>query len=75
MSREFNLNNPIKGIPRPRVPADPPVEPFKNEEIELLIKACHFCQDIVTDPAASSSRSGPRAKAIKPVCSHDWLPD
>jgi integrase/recombinase XerD len=48
-SREFNLNNPMKSIPRPRVPEDAPVEPFKKEEIELLIKACDFCEEAVTD--------------------------
>jgi len=42
-SPEFNLSNPKKSIPRPRVPEDPSVEPFKKEEIELLIKACDFC--------------------------------
>jgi len=39
----------MKGIPRPRVPEDPPVEPFKKEEIELLIKPCDFCEEAVTD--------------------------
>ena len=36
-------------MPRLRVPEDPPVEPFKKEEIELLIKACDFCEEAVTD--------------------------
>jgi integrase/recombinase XerD len=48
-SREFNLFNPMKSIPRPRVPDDPPVEPFKKEELELLIKACDFCEEADTD--------------------------
>jgi len=48
-SREFSLSNPMKNIPRPRVPEDAPVEPFKKEEIELLIKACDFCEEAVTD--------------------------
>lgn len=47
-SREFQLDNPMKNIPRLRVPEDPPVEPFKKEEIELLIKACDFCEEAVT---------------------------
>ena len=42
-SREFNLDNPLKNMPKLRVPDDPPVEPFKKEEIKLLIKACDFC--------------------------------
>jgi integrase/recombinase XerD len=48
-SHEFNLVSPMKGIPRPRVPEDPPVEPFKKEELELLIKACDFCEEADTD--------------------------
>ena len=48
-SREFNLSNPMKSIPRPRVPEDAPVEPFKKEEVELLVKACDFCEEAVTD--------------------------
>jgi hypothetical protein len=47
-SREFQLDNPLKNIPRLRVPEDPPVEPFKKEEIELLIKACDFCEEAET---------------------------
>jgi integrase/recombinase XerD len=48
-SREFNLSNPLKNIPRLRVPEDPPVEPFKKEEIERLIKACDFCVEAATE--------------------------
>ena len=48
-SREFQIDNPVKGVPRPCVPEAPPVEPFKKEEIELLIKACDFCEEAVTD--------------------------
>jgi len=45
-SREFNLINPMKSVPRLRVPEDAPVEPFKKDEVELLIKACDlWCQD------------------------------
>ena len=48
-SQEFQIHNPVKGVPRPRVPEDAPVEPFKKDEIELLIKACEFCEEAVTD--------------------------
>jgi integrase/recombinase XerD len=48
-SREFNLDNPLKNMPKLRVPEEPPVEPFKKEEIELLIKACDYCVEAVTD--------------------------
>lgn len=49
VSHEFNLVSPMKGIPRPRVPKDTPVEPFKKEELELLIKACEFCEESDAD--------------------------
>ena len=35
-TNEFNFPNPMKSVPRPRVPEDAPVEPFKKEEIERL---------------------------------------
>ncbi len=66
-SREFDLENPIKSIPRPRVPPDPPVEPFKKEEIELLIKACDFCDEAETDHRRKfimQRSTGKRDKAI-----------
>jgi len=47
-SREFQLDNPMKNIPRLRVPKDSSVEPFKKEEIEQLIKACDYCKEAVT---------------------------
>ena len=47
--REFKLNHPIKGNLRPRGPADPPVEPFKKQQIELRTKARDFCEEAVTD--------------------------
>ena len=66
-SREFDLSNPMKNIPRPRVPEDPPVEPFKKEEVELLIKACDFCEEAVTDRRRKfimQRSTGKRDKAI-----------
>ncbi len=48
-SREFQMENPVKDGPRPRVPQDPPVEPFRKEEVEALIKACDFSQEAITD--------------------------
>ena len=66
-SREFDLSNPMKNIPRPRVPEDPPVEPFKKEDVELLIKACDFCEEAVTDRRRKfimQRSTGKRDKAI-----------
>jgi integrase/recombinase XerD len=48
-SREFDIPNPMKNVPRPRVPKDAPVEPFRKDEIERLIKACDFCKEAGTD--------------------------
>ena len=66
-SREFDFSNPMKNIPRPRVPEDPPVEPFKKEDVELLIKACDFCEEAVTDRRRKfimQRSTGKRDKAI-----------
>ena len=66
-SREFNLPSPMKNVPRPRVPEDAPVEPFKKEEVELLIKACDFCEEAVTDRRHKfimQRSTGKRDKAI-----------
>ena len=42
-STEFEMPNPMKKVPRPRVAEEAPVEPFRREEIELLIKSCEIC--------------------------------
>ena len=46
--REFEIANPMKKVPRPRVAEDPPVEPFKREDVEALLKACDFCVEAKT---------------------------
>jgi integrase/recombinase XerD len=46
--KEFDIPNPVKNIPRPRVPDDTPVDPFKKEEVEALIKACDFSAEANT---------------------------
>jgi len=66
-SREFDLSNPMKNIPRPRVPEDPPVEPFKREEVELLIKACDFCKEAVTDQRRKFTMQRSTAKRDKAI--------
>ena len=66
-SREFNLLNPMKSIPRPRVPEEPPVEPFKKEELELLIKACDFCEEAVTARRRKFSMQRSTAKRDKAI--------
>lgn len=38
----------MKKVPRPRVPEDPPVEPLRREEVDLLLKACDACAEADT---------------------------
>lgn len=45
---EFNFANPMEKVPAPRFQR-PPIEPFKKEEIEALLKACEFCKESSTD--------------------------
>lgn len=45
---EFNLANPMVKVPTPRF-QKPPIEPFKKEEIEALLKACEYTQEAATD--------------------------
>jgi integrase/recombinase XerD len=45
---EFDLPNPMVKVPTPRF-QKPPVEPFKKEEIEALLKACEYTQEASTD--------------------------
>ncbi len=66
-SREFGVENPMKAIPRPRVPADARVQPFKKEEVEALIKACDFCDEADTERRrkyVAQRSTGRRDKAI-----------
>jgi site-specific recombinase XerD len=43
-SREFELPNPMKGVPAPKC-EEKPVEPFTKEEIEQVLKACDYCAE------------------------------
>lgn len=57
----------MKSIPRPRVPEDPPVEPFKKEELELLIKACDFCEQANTERRRKFTMQRSTAKRDKAI--------
>jgi integrase/recombinase XerD len=66
-SREFNIPNLMKRIPRPRVPEDTIVEPFKKSEIEALLKACDYCVESATETRKKFTMqrsTGKRDKAI-----------
>ena len=42
------MTNPMKKVPQSRVAEEATVEPFRREEIELLIKACDACAEADT---------------------------
>jgi len=67
MSREFDISNPMKNVPCPRVPNDAPVEPFRKDEIELLIKACDFCNEAETDRRRKFTMQRSTAKRDKAI--------
>ncbi len=46
---------------------DPPVEPFKKEDVELLIKACDFCGEAVTDQRRTFIMQRPTGKRDKAI--------
>jgi integrase len=41
---EFQIPNPIKMVPAPKFET-PPVEPFRREEIEAILKVCGYTQE------------------------------
>jgi integrase/recombinase XerD len=45
---EFQIPNPMKMVPAPKF-EDPPVEPFRREEIEAILKVCNYCQEAKTN--------------------------
>jgi integrase/recombinase XerD len=47
-SDEFVISNPMKKVPSPKFTA-PPIEPFEKEEIEVLLKACEYCDEARTN--------------------------
>ena len=66
-SAEFEMANPMKKVPRPRVADETPVEPFQREENELLIKACDACAEADTHDRCRftiARTTGKRDKAI-----------
>ena len=44
---EFDIPNPMKGVPAPRF-EDAPVEPFSKEQVEALLKAAEYCREADT---------------------------
>ncbi len=66
-SREFEMPNPMKKVPRPRVPEEPPVESLQREEVDRLLKACDTCAESNTSDRRkfiTRRPTGRRDKAI-----------
>jgi integrase/recombinase XerD len=64
---EFEMANPMKKVPRPRVAEGAPVEPFRREEIELLIKACDACAEADTHDRRRFIMARPTGKRDKAI--------
>ncbi len=46
-SVEFNVPDPMQGVPAPQY-KEPPVEPFTKEQIEALLKVSEYCREANT---------------------------
>lgn len=44
---EFEIPNPMQGVPAPRF-EEAPVEPFSKEQVEAIVKAAEFCREAKT---------------------------
>jgi integrase/recombinase XerD len=64
---EFEMANPMKKIPRPRIPEDTPVEPLKRVEVELLLKACDACVEAETHDRRKYTMIRPTGNRDKPI--------
>lgn len=65
-SDEFQITNVMKTVPAPKFEI-PPVEPFKREDVEAILKVCDFCREAKTDDRHKFSMrraTGYRDKAI-----------
>ncbi len=47
-SKEFTFTSPMKSVPAPKF-EDPPIEPFKQDEVERLLKATEYMKEAATD--------------------------
>ena len=66
LTREFELENPMKGVPVPRF-KKAPVDVFTKEQVELILKACDQCREADTSDRrkyTSQRASSKRDRAI-----------
>jgi integrase/recombinase XerD len=65
-SEEFEFYSPMKGVPAPKY-TKAPVETFKKEEIESLLKACDFCRETKTEQRRKFTMRRPTAKRDRAI--------
>ena len=58
---EFDMPNPMKGIPAPRFTVAP-VEPLSKEEVKDLLKACKYCREAYPSDRGRFTMRRPTAK-------------
>jgi integrase/recombinase XerD len=59
-SDEFQLPNPMKGVAAPKL-EEKPFEPYTEEEVETLLKACDYCQEARTQDRRKFAMRRPTA--------------
>ncbi len=57
----------MKKVRKPRMSEEAPVEPFRREEIELLIKACDTCAEADTHDRRKFTMQRPTGKRDKAI--------
>jgi hypothetical protein len=62
---EFRMENPMKSVPIPRF-QKVDVEPFTQEEIESMLKACTYSREAETLMRRKFAMPVPRQIGIKP---------
>ena len=65
-SIEFEITNPIKQVPAPKITVAP-VEPFSKEDIETLLKACDYCEEAQTIDRRKFIMRRPTAKRDRAI--------
>jgi integrase/recombinase XerD len=63
---EFDIANPMVGVPAPRF-EEAPVEPFSREQVEAIIKAAEFCREANTTDRRRFTMRRPTAKRDRAI--------
>jgi integrase/recombinase XerD len=65
-SEEFGFPSPMKGVPAPKY-VKAPVETFRKEEIEALLKVCEYCRESNTDQRRKFTMRRPTARRDRAI--------